>query len=192
MPTGSTEWALLLFLYLRGGYTSRREAAAELGLGEGRARRLLELFSARGLVETVRSGSRVTEAGRREVEEFLERNGFLAAAALRCSGLKGGGEYWCAAFHARGVEVWGEAVELRDCAVRAGAVGALVIVAGAERLHLPPGREILEDYLPGLAGEMKKIFDLRGGDLVLVPFAERLGGAVRGFLGMLGCLSRTL
>ncbi len=194
MPTGSIseELAVLLLLYLRGSYTSRRTVAEELGLGEGRARRILARLAGEGLVETVRSGSRITGGGRRAVQGFLSSHGVLDADVFRgCSELcVDCRDAVCAAFHGRGLDVWTRAVELRDCAVRGGALGALILVAGAEGFLLPPGGERAEDYLPRLAAELGRRFHVIGGDVVFAPFSERLGGAVRGFLSMLGCLSR--
>lgn len=188
MPTGSTrdELLVLLFLYLSPGYTGRKTISRELGIGEGRVRSILRRLSTRGLLETVRSGSRLTEEGRREVEGFLAGYGGHAAAVVDCGEVEPGS--LCAALHCRGPEVWGRAVGLRDCAVRGGALGALIIVAGADGLLLPPGGERVSDYLPRLEEELWGRFEIIGGDVVLAPFAECLGGAVRGLVAMLGCL----
>ncbi len=189
MPTGSTsrdEESVLLFLYLSPGYTGRKTLSRELGIGEGRVRGILRRLAARGLLETVRSGSRLTVEGRRRVEALLAGYGGRAAAVLDCGEAEPGA--LCAALHCRGPDVWGRALELRDCAVRGGAAGALIIVAGADGLILPPGGERVSDYLPRLEGDLWERFEIIGGDSILAPFSGSLGPAVRGLVSMLGCL----
>lgn len=187
MSIGSSELEVLVFLYVSGGYVGRKTLSRELGIGEGAVRRILDSLRSKGLVKTVRSGSRLTGRGKSFLEDYLSGRRIVALRSLR---LEDYGNYrFAVAAHVRGITLDKSVVEIRDCSVKGGSDGALIIVFQNNSLLLPPGYERLSDYLPRTSDKILRAFDLDEGDKLFVPFSrEGVGACVRGILGILGCL----
>lgn len=182
MSTGSSKTYLsfLLFLYVSGGYVSRKTLSSELGLGEGVVRSHLRFLNERGLVRSVRAGNALTDSGRNGVRGLLEavsakRLGLAPAWELNAR------EAVYVLLH--GYPPAENVVKLRDEAVREGADGAVIAVFDGGKFRLPPGGEDLCSYAPRLCGEV--LGEAEEEDCLLVVFGERLGAAVKGLVGIL-------
>ncbi|RLE60178.1 MAG: hypothetical protein DRJ35_03965 [Thermoprotei archaeon] len=187
MNIGSSELKVLIFLYISKGYVSRKTLSQELGLGEGVVRRILEFLKNRGIVNTIRSGNYLTELGKTFLENYLASYKITALKNFRLEDYE---DYrFALAAHGRELVLEKNVVEIRDCSVKSGSDGALIIVVENNRLLLPPGNEKLNDYLPRTSEKILQMFDLKNGDIVFVSFSRNgFGACVRGIVGILDCI----
>ncbi len=72
-------------------------------------------------------------------------------------------------------------IEQRDSAIKAGAEGATTIIMRNGKLLVPPDFDI-DEQRPSTASEIRRLFDLEEGDLIILGTAERPQQAEEGAL----------
>jgi DNA-binding PadR family transcriptional regulator len=124
------KWRALELITER-GRISRQELSRWLSLGEGSVRTLLEELKREGLVASCRSGHALTEKGRRYLGEPLRyvqvEAGEITVGKVDVATL------------VRGAADRVRPLQQRDEAIRAGSLGATVLVFKKGRLHFPEG-----------------------------------------------------
>lgn len=73
-------------------------------------------------------------------------------------------------------------IELRDTAVRIGALGAMTILCAKKGLMIPPDNESLGKLYPEAAATVEAEFSPKEGDVILLAFAEDEYAALAGVL----------
>jgi len=135
----------------------RKLLVKKLGVGEGSVRTILSQLKKRGLIKSSRGGHSLTEKGEKFLEE-LPKLTEIEAGDLTL------GQHDVATVVRDASRFVGSGVELRDEAVKIGAVGATVLTFRRGTLQFPDGFEVKDK----LAGFLTKTFGLRDGDVVII------------------------
>ncbi len=166
---------LTLLLALTRGRAGRYQLKGVLGLGEGVIRRGLAALAREGLAEASRTGTEITDRGRREIDRIAKELGLLAISLVDV------GEVARNAWGVAAV-VEGEATNVigaRDAAVREGCDGCLIATLKGGRIVFPPLWDFnVEEAYPSLAGQLSRL--LRDGLIAAVAYANTLYPAVKG------------
>ncbi|MEM2921006.1 MAG: DUF4443 domain-containing protein [Candidatus Bathyarchaeia archaeon] len=145
-------------------------------------RRMLSQLAQKGLVRPTRSGSILTNDGRRYVDQTLERNGIVDIKEVNLDIMEVGPK--SVAVQVRDRKSLPSLLTLRDEAVKAGAKGAVVFIYRNGDLSVPyVYRSILSRY-PEVFHDLKKKFTFCDGDIMIVGFAAEISGALAGALAV--------
>lgn len=185
MSIGSSEERLViaLFLYLCDCFIGRVQLSRELGIGEGKLRRLLSELHSLGLLEKTRAGVRLTPKGSEDLERLLLGKGVTKVFLGNARELNS--ETSLVAVTRLKVDGKVRALELRDEAVRGGAKGAIIAVVEKGGLKLPPSGDDLCNFASELCREILRRTRGMEGNLVIAVFADELRGAITGFARLL-------
>jgi hypothetical protein len=166
MTTFKVTHLIIAILSINGRFVGRKQLSLRLGIGEGATRNLIKRLKEAGLLRTVASGCVLTAEGRKTYEEILNVIRPFEppkidlwkqpAYGLRLAGMSG---------------AVGSGLELRDEAVRAGALGAVILVHQAGRLMMPGLTDLSAEH-PKEAEALKKGVELSEGDALLVTWAN--------------------
>ncbi len=147
----------------------RKELAQRLKLGEGSVRTITDLLRARGLVNVVRAGVKLSEAGAAALDsirkEFSEGQPVPASKAVV-------GEYNVAIAVRGGGRKVTSGLEQRDAAMIAGSKGASTFVYSSGRLVFPGMYDDLARLDPELSKTIIEKLPLKEGDAVVVGSAS--------------------
>ncbi len=164
----------------------RRELAQRLKLGEGSIRTITDLLRAKGLVNVVRGGARLTDAGAAALgsirAEFSEGLPVPASKAVvdACNvaiAVKGGGSRVSSG------------LEQRDAAIMAGSKGASTFVYSSGKLVFPGMYEDLAKLDARLSEAITGKLPLGEGDAVVVGSAPDIDAA---FIGAIAAAATLL
>ena len=153
----------------RMGPLSRASLSRELGIGEGAVRTLLKKLVSADLVRTSRSGCVLTEEGMAlwtELNARLAKRSPIARSAISL------GAHGFAILVRDGAKKVRLGVEQRDEAVRAGAKGALVLIAEEGRLKMPGVSDDIRADYPDLFEEVAKSLEPEEGDAIVIAYAD--------------------
>lgn len=153
------------------GVMGRREIARLLNLGEGSTRTLLNKMVKEGCVEATKRGMMLTSKGR----EKLRETG-ISVVSFSQLGLTLA-KFSCAVLVKGKANCITDGCEQRDDAVRAGAEGALVLVARNGEIVFPR-----DDRFPDQreVGALRETYGVENGDVVMVVGASQYDDAEKG------------
>ncbi|UNQ73993.1 DUF4443 domain-containing protein [Infirmifilum sp. NZ] len=185
MSTGSSKEhvLVLLFLYFSKSFIGRAQLSEELGIGEGRVRRILLELSQAGFVEKRRAGVRISPKGREAVERTLLSRGVSSFFLSDAQELNANVAVVAIARAPRTAPL--NVLGMRDDAVRGGAQGAVISVYRNGSLELPPTDINLCVYASNLCREITRRKSLSENSLIIAVFAYRLADALSGLLSLL-------
>jgi len=153
----------------RAGPTSRANLSRELGIGEGVVRTLLKRLMNANLVRTSPSGCMLTEEGMALWAELNARLAVRKPLEYRATSL---GEHGFAVLVRDGAKKVRLGVEQRDEAVRAGARGALILVAEGGKLKMPGVSDDVRADYPELFEEIINAIGPSDGDAIVIAYAD--------------------
>jgi len=175
---------VLVALYLV-GRVGRYRLNEILKMGEGRLRRIIKSMVKKGLIESKRGGSALTEKGKNYILSLLIGLGIKNLSFMRT--ILNTETYICLYTNV-GVREDIDILTIRDEAIRGGASMALIMRYDGKGLYLPPNIGYLHDYYPELDRRMRRELPLKPKEVLIAILAEELGQALMGFLRVLNLM----
>ena len=153
----------ILRCFLRFGKSvSRRELARELELGEGTVRTMLEMLKSKNLLTSTKKGHFLSKEGNgtlNQLHQFISMPKNIISNALYPNLKKIG-------ILIKNTQSLKQVYKLRDIAVKNGADGAVILKFEDKLYALESDYE--EDY-----GELKKYFELKKNDTLVIVFSNK-------------------
>ena len=184
----NNELLILFFFFLNYYRVGRRQISKQLKIGEGKVRKILIDLNKRGLVDIKRGGTSLSEKGQKKLINYFKKLNVVSIKLINT-------EEICSKCIAtitllRNINLSKSVVEIRDHAVRAGALGTLILIVNRKKdLFLPPDIGSLSKYYPGLDNRIKSSFKLLTNDLILVIFSNNLKSTLAGTIKVITALS---
>ncbi len=153
----------------------RKQLSDKVGIGEGSMRTIVDYLRDQGLIDIKQTGIKITGKGLDLLRKIPIKVEVLDAPEFAVGK------------HCVAVQVKGAAsrinigIEQRDSAIKAGAEGATTIIMRNGKLLVPPDFDI-DEQRPSTASEIRRLFDLEEGDLIILGTAERPQQAEEGAL----------
>ncbi|RLE64761.1 MAG: hypothetical protein DRN53_00555 [Thermoprotei archaeon] len=179
---------VLVALYLV-GRVGRYRLSEILKIGEGRLRGIIKSMVKKGLIESKRGGSALTEKGKNYILTLLANFGIKNLSFMR---IALNTEVYTCLYTNVGIRENIDILAVRDEAIRGGASMALIMRYNGRGLYLPPNIGYLHDYYPELDRKMRKELPLEPKEVLVAILAEELGQALMGFLRILNLIGRVL
>ena len=148
---------------------SRRELAERLKIGEGSVRTILSTLRKAGLVDVVRAGVRLSEAGRQLLREMDRR---LSPGVQIPAGRSTVDLHNVAIVVKGGGHRVSSGVEQRDAAMAVGSSGASTFVCQGGRLIFPGMATDMETLDPAGSERVKSILEIEEGDALVIGSAR--------------------
>jgi len=151
----------------------RKSLAQGIGIGEGSVRTILEFLRDKGFVDIKQTGIQITKSGKYFLDGIPLEVRQIPSSNISLSEIN------------VGVRVRGSSnmiksgIQQRDSAIKAGADGATTIVFYDGVLTVPPDY-VLDENLPEYADTLRKSFDLREGDIIIIGTAHNGNDAENG------------
>ena len=153
------------------GPIGRKKLSADLSLGEGSTRTILDMFGEEGFINVTKSGAVLTEKGKRIKDTIKMDVGLVSITDLTIGTIN------CAVkIHGVSKKVT-YGCEERDSAIRAGATGATTLVCSGSRLIFPGSEYPVTQQVENT---LKKEFRISNGDVIIVGTAADAERAERG------------
>lgn len=159
--------------------TGRGKLAEKLGIGPGAARTIVNRLKRSGLIETSKTGCRLTSKGLRVYNEI--RKIFGGKAKIDGNKLINAEYNFAILVKNRGHKIR-SGIEQRDAAVKIGAKGAAVIVVKNGRFVIPSASEDAAKDYPSLIEQLVKLFNPEENDVIVIGGADTLEMAEYGSL----------
>lgn len=157
---------IIAIITINRSYLGRKKLSSILGLGEGAVRTLLSRLKEKGIIETYASGCRLTEKGLMLLDELNSSLKLFQPPAI----ISLPSSFAGAVAKKLGRNI-GKGLEERDAAVRAGAEGALILVARNGRIVMPELSDFEEEHL----NKYEMLMDITGAeddDLIIITWAK--------------------
>jgi len=164
-PSFTDVHLLRALLILHTGVMGRKRLVKRLGVGEGSVRTIIKRLTYSGYLDSSKLGHSLTKKGASEAESKLKK--MSKPAAFDSEGLVDGYQSLIVLYGAAD-KIGGE-VALRDCALKAGADGAVILVKQGG-LRFPGGGLELDNYPP--AKEKLEKSGLAEGDAAVIGFSK--------------------
>ena len=161
----------------------RYDLAEQIHENQGVIRGLLERLLEHRLVDSSKAGARTTEQGRRTLKEFLADHGISELRKLNIPSLVNAPHTYGSHLRQTGRKT-DRVIELRDIAVRMGALGAMTILRGKRGLTFPRDNESLNKLYPEAAATIESQLPSKEGEVILLAFAEDEYAALAGVLAV--------
>ncbi len=172
-----------VYLIEQYGPLGRYELASFMHENQGVIRGLLERLLERRLIESSKAGATVTSLGRKTIRRFLLEHGISELKRIEVSSLVSAQHAYGSHLRQAGSKI-SRVIELRDIAVRMGALGAMTILCAKRGLTIPPDNESLNKLYPEAAATLESQFSTKEGDVILLAFAEDEYAALAGVLAV--------
>jgi predicted transcriptional regulator len=184
---------LLLLLALRrvgpvGRY--RLKEILDLAEHEGVVRRMLEDLESKDFISTSKRGSILTQAGESYLKNTLEKCSIVKIAKLDMQRL-GLRNSYCIHIGDKADKI-DSVLKHRDDAVRAGALGALILLFKKGKIEVPRVYSDLSTKDRSVADSIIEGFDLLDNDVLIIGFAADEWRALEGALGTATRISTSL
>ncbi len=166
-PSFSLGHVALAILEIDNRFIARKQLALNLGLGEGAVRTLIDRLKRAQMLSTFASGCRLSELGIQVYDDINDKLGPFEPPSIQLWGK-----------HSFGLRMKriaseiGNGLELRDTAVRFGAVGAIILVYLNGRLQMPGLSDLTNEH-PDQARTIISTVRLHDKDVILVTWAEK-------------------
>ncbi len=161
----------------------RYDLANQIHENQGVIRGLLERLLEHHLIDSSKAGARTTELGKRTLKEFLVSHGVTELKRLHIPSLVNVQHVYGSHIRQAGSKT-SRVIELRDIAVRMGALGAMTILCTKRGLTIPPDNESLDKLYPEAAATLESQFSTKEGDVILLAFADDEYAALAGVLAV--------
>ncbi len=161
----------------------RYDLANQVHENQGVIRGLLERLLEHHLIDSSKAGARTTELGRSTLKEFLAGHGITELKKLHIPSLINAQHTYGSHLRNAGSKT-SRVIELRDIAVRMGALGAMTILCTKHGLTIPPDNESVNKLYPEAAATLESQFSTKEGDAILLAFAEDEYAALAGVLAV--------
>ncbi len=161
----------------------RYDLASQIHENQGVIRGLLERLLEHHLINSSKAGARTSEGGRKTLKEFLDAHGIAELKQIRIPSLVDAKHAYGSHLRQVGSKT-DRVIELRDIAVRMGALGAMTILCTKRGLTIPPDNESLNKLYPRAATTIESQFSPKEGDVILLAFAEDEYAALAGVLAV--------
>jgi predicted transcriptional regulator len=183
---------LLLLLALRkvgpvGRY--RLKEILDLTEHEGIVRRMLKDLESKEHISTSKAGSKLTQAGESHLKKTLKDYSIMKIAKLDMQSL-GLRNSYCVHIRDQADKI-GSVLKHRDDAVRAGALGAVVVLFKKGKIEVPRVYSDLSSKHQSVANSLIKKFDLLNKDVLIIGFADDEWRALEGALGTATKISKS-
>lgn len=156
----------LLLLYEKP--TGRKKLVRQLGVGEGSVRTILKRMWAEGLVESHRSGQKLSESGEKKVKKLLAR--IRIERDFHSDDLTGKEKAQVMVMVKNAKLESKSILDLRDLSIRNGADGAIILIKKDDGFIFPKQEIKLEDY--GNLHTKLKTGDITVGDTAIICWAD--------------------
>lgn len=152
--------------------TGRKNLLQEISIGEGSMRTVLKKLKARGFIESTKKGHKLTDSGEEYLNKYLEK--FTIPFKINSGDIITGKKAGIVVRNA--CDKITNGIAQRDIAVRAGALGALLLkyCDKSGKLKFPDEVQLLEDF-PEFKSEIEAIAmnaEFNPGDVLIVAFSE--------------------
>lgn len=161
----------------------RYDLADQIHENQGVIRGLLERLLEHHLIDSSKAGARITSEGKTALKSFLIRHRITDLKKLQTPELMSARYTFGSHLRQAGSRA-GRVIELRDTAVRMGALGAMTILCGKGELTIPPDNKSLDKLYPETAVLLETEFEVKSGDVILLAFAEEEYAALAGVLAV--------
>ncbi len=161
----------------------RYELADQIHENQGVIRGLLERLLEHHLIDSSKAGARITSEGRSALRSFLTGHDIADLKKLQVPALVSS-RYTFGSHLRQASNRVAKVIELRDIAVRMGALGAMTILCAKGGLTIPPDNESLDKLYPETAAILETQFRPKQGDVILLAFAEDEFAALAGVLAV--------
>lgn len=162
------------------GTIGRKGMAVELGVGAGAVRTIIEKLKGRGLLKVGRRGCSLSKGGTKLFNSLM---GALAGPLLIGESSLSTGKFSYAVVVRGSAGVVRLGIEQRDEAIRAGASGASTLLFRDSRFQIPGGSDDCErDFPEAVWSELRRYFELKGDDVVIVSGGDKKAAARDGAL----------
>ena len=143
----------------------RSSLAREVGIGEGAVRTVIDRLKKKGLISVTAKGCDLTRKGEKLYSELSRKLIKLA----NVDGRELDSDELYSAILVRGIQFSGRSLlDYRDTAIRTGARRSILVVSTEGRLTIPSVTDNAENHAPNLAQDLKKKFDLKDSDVIIV------------------------
>jgi DNA-binding transcriptional regulator LsrR (DeoR family) len=151
----------------------RRSLAEGIGIGEGSIRTILEFLRDKGFVDIKQTGIQITKGGRYFLEGIpIEVKRIPPSDSSLC-------DKNVAVRIRSSMNMVGSGIQQRDAAIKAGAEGATTILFTNGSLMVPPDY-FLDENQPEYASILRRSFELKQGDVVVIGTANEWDDAENG------------
>jgi len=160
------------------GPIGRIELSRKLGLGEGAVRTIIKHLTAQNFVGPAKEGCVLTPRGLALYKSLRSKLSEICPLNARQLAL----DHENAAVLIRNSGVVRRGIEQRDAAIRAGATGACTLIYRNGKLSMPRG-ERQESTIAShdlLFEDLRKLFALKEGDVIIIVGAPNVGLAEHG------------
>lgn len=162
-------------------FPGRKQLAAELDIGEGSLRSILDILKKKRLLESNYQGHKLSKTGEKKFNEIKEYLSFKENVSLDfCTGKSA---LTCKLTNVKEIK---SIISLRDLAVRQGADGALILKFDGNRLCFPDFEYNNKDIM-----HFAQEFNLKKGDLIILVWSDKDNITERAML-IIGGLLNTL
>jgi len=178
-----TKHLLLLLAMRRVGPIGRYRLKEILDLTEheGIVRRMLEDLESKEYISASKTGSKLTKSGESHLKKILENYCIVKISKLDMHRL-GMRNSYCIHLRDQADKI-DSVLKHRDDAVRAGALGAVVILFKNGKIEVPRVYSDLSSKDPYVTDLLIKNFDLFDNDMLIIGFADDEWRALEGALG---------
>lgn len=164
-----------LSLLSDGRRKGRKQLADRIGVGEGSMRTIVDYLRDEGYIDVKQTGVKITKKG----QEYIVRLP-LQLYTLDVPEMTLGQQSVAVLVKGASAKI-GSGMEQRDNAIKAGADGATTIIVRGDRLVVPVDYDLDKDQ-PDIAGEIRRLFDLNDGDVVIIGTSSDVQRAEEGAL----------
>ena len=176
-----------LLLIMQQGPLGRRALSEQLEIKDGIVRGLLERLAEQNIIRVRENGVELTLTGKNKLQSFLDKLSIKKIIALETSDLAPGPSA-VAAHVKRAYRSGMTGVQQRDEAIKAGADGAITIIAKNRELRIPPDNAKISDLAPAENKRLGQLLNLSDDDLVIIGFGQNpwraLAGAMAAVLSL--------
>ena len=157
---------ITLYIFHRLG---RKQLSKLLEIGEGKTRSILDSLKKLGYVETTRGGNKLSNLGKQTIERLLFNLKIKSIHLLPANEIC---KDCIASMYRIECHKLGNIVEIRDEAVRKGAIGALIIKVKNGKYLLPPDIGELSKYYPKIEETIKHIIKPKEGEVLIITYSK--------------------
>lgn len=171
------EFLAILYTLSFGQRLGRYFLKEATGLGEGVLRRILSELSREGYISVKRGGTVITDKGREFLSRLIAKIGYKHISPIDVKGIVKHSYNAIAGVTSQSIK---NVVQARDCIVRSGCLGGLILFYTGSKLVLPPmGENYLYENFPSFVKELKRI-PLEEGDYIVISFGGKIYSLVKG------------
>lgn len=156
------------------GRIGRKKLAYKIGIGEGTTRTIISLLKSKNLIAIKQTGIKLTDKGRKRFDAVRFQTARISGSKITV------GKYSFGVVVKNCAHKIKYGIEQRDCAVKAGALGATTIICKNNKLIIPGTSTRLEKTCSEGAKEIKSKFQFEDNDAVIIGCGKSSQDAEKG------------